>query len=167
MTGLHHREPGIVGAALLHDRVRCELIVDGVHIRPEVVNLVFRTKGKSGIVLVTDSIRGKCLNAGTFELAGQSVTVDGKKAVLHDGTLAGSILRMIDAVKLMIDFTRCDFTEAIQMATETPAKQIGIFHRKGSIAVGKDADIVVLNGQLDVVMTICRGHIAFQKVGNE
>jgi len=167
MTGLHHREPGTVGAALLHDRVRCELIVDGVHIRPEVVNLVFRTKGKNGIVLVTDSIRGKCLNAGIFELAGQSVTVDGKKAVLHDGTLAGSILRMIDAVKLMIDFTRCHLTEAIQMATETPAKQIGIFHRKGSIAVGKDADIVVLNEQLDVVMTICRGHITFQKMGNE
>ena len=161
MNGLHHREPGIVGAVFLEEDVRCEIIADGIHVRPEVIKLAYKIKGRNGIILITDGIRAKCLGPGIYELAGQKVNVDHEKAVLQDGTLAGSVLRMIDAVRNMMKFTNCQFTEAVQMATVNAAKQLGIFHRKGSIAVGKDADIVVLNHRLEVAMTICRGHVAY------
>jgi N-acetylglucosamine-6-phosphate deacetylase len=163
MRGLHHREPGAVGAVLLHEQVCCELISDGIHISPEIIKLVYRIKGKDGIVLVTDAMRAKCLGKGIYDLGGQQVTVDGKKAVLADGTLAGSILKMNNAVKNIIQFTGCSLIDAIHMATVNPAKQLGIYHRKGSIAVGKDADLVVLDDSLNVVMTFCRGRLAYSR----
>ena len=166
MTGLHHREPGVVGAALLHDEIKAEMIVDGVHVRPEMINLAFKLKQKEGLILITDSMRAKCLKNGQYDLGGQQVNVRDGKAFLDDGTLAGSILRLGDAVRNVVGFTGCSLEDAIEMASINPAKQLNVFNRKGTIAVGKDADIVILDEHLNVKMTFCRGALAFSKEEN-
>lgn len=99
MRGVHHREPGVVGAVLMHDEVVCELIVDGTHVAPEMVRFAYRNKGKEGLIVITDAMRAKCLGEGEYELGGQRVIVQGQQATLQDGTLAGSILKFKDAVK--------------------------------------------------------------------
>jgi N-acetylglucosamine-6-phosphate deacetylase len=163
MRGLHHREPGVVGAAFLRNELKAEIIVDGVHVHPEMVKLAYQQKNSDGLILITDAMRAKCLKNGHYDLGGQDVTVKDGKAVLADGTLAGSILRLGDGVKNIVSFTGCSLREAIEMAAANPAKQLKIYDRKGSIAVGKDADIVILDENMDVFMTVCRGAIAFLK----
>lgn len=165
MRGLHHREPGVVGAVFLRDELKAEMIVDGIHIHPEMVNLAYKQKKSAGLILITDSMRAKCLKKGKYDLGGQEVTVGDGKAVLADGTLAGSILKLGHAVKNMLSFTGCTVQEVVEMASVNPAKQLNIYHRKGSISIGKDADIVILNNEMDVVMTFCRGKLAFKKEG--
>jgi N-acetylglucosamine-6-phosphate deacetylase len=110
-------------------------------------------------------MRAKCLKNGIYDLGGQAVTVQDGKALLKDGTLAGSILKLGHAVKNMIKFADCSLEDAIEMASVNPAKQLNIFGRKGSIAAGKDADIVLLDEQLETAMTFCRGKLAFHKGG--
>ncbi|WP_199425985.1 N-acetylglucosamine-6-phosphate deacetylase [Thermaerobacillus caldiproteolyticus] len=163
MRGIHHREPGVAGAVLMHDEVLCEIIVDGIHVAPEMVRFAYRNKGSDGMVLITDAMRAKCLGAGVYELGGQEVIVQGEQATLQDGTLAGSILKLKDAVKKMIEFTGCTLEDVIRMGSWNPAKQLGILERKGSIRAGKDADLVVLNQEYEVVMTFCRGKLAYSK----
>ncbi|MEY2195480.1 N-acetylglucosamine-6-phosphate deacetylase [Neobacillus sp. BF23-41] len=166
MRGLHHREPGVVGAAFLRDELKAEIIVDGVHVRPEMVKLAFKQKQSEGLILITDSMRAKCLKNGKYDLGGQEVTVKNGKAVLEDGTLAGSILKLGHAVKNIIAYTGCPLEDAIEMASVNPAKQLNIYDRKGSIAVGKDADIVILDEEMEVYMTLCHGAIAFNREEN-
>ena len=165
MRGLHHREPGVVGAAFLRNELKTEIIVDGVHVRPEMVKLAYKQKGKKGLILITDAMRAKSLEDGTYDLGGQDVTVKDGKAVLYDGTLAGSILKLGHAVKNVINFTGCTLDDAIEMASVNPAKQLNILDRKGSITVGKDADIVILDENLNVSMTFCCGIRAFHREG--
>lgn len=160
MRGLHHREPGVVGATFLNEKLKAELIVDGVHSHPDMVKLAYKQKGKSGIILITDSMRAKCLTNGTYDLGGQDVTVVNGRAFLSDGTLAGSILKLGKGVKNIMSFTGCSLEDAVEMASVNPAKQLNIFDRKGSISVGKDADIVILDKSNDVYMTICRGKVS-------
>lgn len=161
MRGLHHREPGVAGAALLFKELKAEMIADGIHVRPEMIRIALQGKGIDGILLITDAMRAKCLKNGNYNHGGQDVTVVNGKAVLSDGTLAGSILKMNKAIQNMIHFTDITLSNAVQLASTNPAKQINVFDRKGSIAIGKDADIVVLNKQLEVEMTFCRGIKAY------
>jgi N-acetylglucosamine-6-phosphate deacetylase len=163
MRGLHHREPGVVGAALLQKELIAEIIVDGIHIVPEMVKLAFQQKGKQGIILITDSMRAKCLNNGVYDLGGQAITVKDEKALLDSGTLAGSILKFSDGVKNMLKFTGCRLEDIIEMVSVNPAKQLNVYDRKGSIALGKDADIVLLNDQNEVALTYCRGELSYRK----
>lgn len=163
MRGLHHREPGVVGAVLLHDELKAELIVDGIHVHPAMVKLAYQQKQRDGLILITDAMRAKCLKNGHYDLGGQDVKVEDGKAVLADGTLAGSILRLGDGLKNIMAYTGCSLRDAIEMAAANPAKQLKIYDRKGSIKKDKDADIVILDEQMNVVMTICRGAIAFSK----
>ncbi|WP_270583609.1 N-acetylglucosamine-6-phosphate deacetylase [Bacillus smithii] len=163
MKGMHHREPGTAGAALLLDQLTAELIADGVHVRPEMIDLAVRMKGEEKIVLITDSMRAKCLKNGRYDLGGQDVIVQDGKAVLEDGTLAGSILKMKDSIKNIIRFTKLSLFQAVRLASTNPAKELKVFDRKGSLAVGKDADIVVFNPQYEVQMTLCRGEIAYKQ----
>ncbi|MED4224978.1 N-acetylglucosamine-6-phosphate deacetylase [Neobacillus cucumis] len=163
MRGLHHREPGVVGAAFLKEELKAELIVDGVHSHPDMVKLAYKQKGKTGLILITDSMRAKCLKNGHYDLGGQDVTVQNGKAVLSDGTLAGSILKLGQGVKNMMAFTGCRLEDAVEMAAVNPAKQLNVFDRKGSISEGKDADLVILDENLDVYMTLCRGQVAYLK----
>ncbi|RXJ02176.1 N-acetylglucosamine-6-phosphate deacetylase [Anaerobacillus alkaliphilus] len=163
MRGLHHREPGVVGAAFLLKEVTAELIVDGLHVSPDVVKLSYEMIGSERLILITDAIRAKGCIDGVYDLGGQSVTVENGKAVLADGTLAGSVLTMNAAVKQMLIYTGCSLRDIVKMTAENPAKKLGVFDRKGSIALGKDADLVVLNEADDVIMTFCRGQLVFQK----
>jgi N-acetylglucosamine-6-phosphate deacetylase len=162
MRGLHQREPGAAGALLLSEKVRAELIVDGLHLHPAIVQLALQMKSKDRLLLVTDAMRAKCLGDGEYELGGQAVTVRENKAALADGTLAGSTLRMPQAIKNMMAFTGCALAEAILMAAYNPAHALGLEDRKGSIDVGKDADLVVLGPELDVRLTMREGREIFR-----
>lgn len=163
MGGLHHRNPGVVGAALLHEEVKAELIPDGFHVCWEMINLAYRLKGRQGLILVTDAMRAKCMGDGVYDLGGQEVHVTGGKAALKDGTLAGSVLTIDEAVRKMMENTSCTLADTLLMCSVNPAKQLGLYHRKGSITVGKEADLVVLDEKYRVVMTICKGNVVFQQ----
>lgn len=157
MRGIHQRDPGVAGAALLFDELKIEIIADGIHVVPEMIDLSIRAKGTDGVILITDSMRAKCLKNGTYDLGGQEVSVANGKALLADGTLAGSILKMKDSLKNMMEFSHISLEEAVKLASENPAKQLKMFDRKGSIAEGKDADLVILDENYDVSMAYCRG----------
>lgn len=163
MRGMHHRDPGVAGAALLFNELKIEMIVDGIHVVPEMIDLSLRAKGIDGVILITDSMRAKCLRNGTYDLGGQEVSVANGKALLADGTLAGSILKMKDSLKNMMEFSHISLEEAVKLASENPAKQLKIFDRKGSIAESKDADLVVLDENFDVSMAFCRGVNSFKR----
>ncbi|MEC2072729.1 N-acetylglucosamine-6-phosphate deacetylase [Alkalihalophilus marmarensis] len=163
MRGLHHREPGVAGAAIAHSELMVEMIVDGVHIHPTVVKSTYRAKGANEIILITDAMRAKGLGEGTYDLGGQEVKVENGKALLADGTLAGSIVKMDEAVRNMIAYTGCSLRDITKMTAENPAKQTEIWDNTGSITVGKDADLVLLDPHNQVVLTICKGNIAFQE----
>ena len=163
MRGLHHRDPGVAGASLLHKELFVEMIVDGIHIHPKIVQLTFQQKGKEGIILITDSMRAKWMADGISSLGGQKVIVQDGKALLENGALAGSTLKMEEGIRNMMQFTGCSLEDAIYMGSYNPAKQLGILDKKGSIKKGKDADLVVLNKENEVVMTICNGEIVYSK----
>lgn len=157
MSPLIHREPGLVGALLASD-VPCGLIVDGVHVHPGAVKAAYRAKGAHGITLVSDCMAAMGMGAGKYNLGDRDVIVDETSARLVDGTLAGSILRMDEAVRNLISFTGCSLADAVTMASTTPARVLGS-NRKGKIETGYDADLVVLDEKLCVQMTIARGEI--------
>lgn len=163
MSGLHHREPGIVGASFLRQELMVELITDGIHVRPEVIQLAFNQITDDRLILITDSMRAKCLKNGQYDLGGQMVTVKDGRALLDEDTLAGSVLKMKDAFSNIQSFTTGDMRSAIKMTAENPAKQLNIFDRKGSLALRKDADIVLLDENKDVFTTICKGKIAYTR----
>lgn len=161
MSGLQQRAPGAVGALLLSEKITAELIVDGIHLHPAIVEIALRLKGVERLVLVSDAMRAKCMNDGVYDLGGQEVVVANGKAVLKDGTLAGSTLKLSQAVKNMAAETHCNLIDAIEMATFNPARVLKLDDRKGSIAVGKDADLFVMSHELDVVYTMRGGKEVF------
>jgi N-acetylglucosamine-6-phosphate deacetylase len=159
MSGIHQREPGVVTGALLSSDVSVELIADGMHLHPAIVQLILRVKDKEKIVLVTDAMRAKCMRDGVYDLGGQAVVVRAGVARLANGTLAGSTLKMSQAIQNMLQFTDCTLWDVCQFASRNPAQVLNIFDRKGSIRQGKDADIVVLDEQYQPVLTVCEGRI--------
>jgi N-acetylglucosamine-6-phosphate deacetylase len=163
MRGIHHREPGVAGSALIFKELMVELIADGIHVRPEVMKLVINAKGTEGMILITDAMRAKCLKNGIYDLGGQDVSVADGKALLADGTLAGSILKMNESIKNILETAHISLSQAVKMASVNPAKQLNVYDRKGSISIGKDADITVLSDGYQVEMTLCRGKIAYEK----
>jgi len=163
MRGLHHREPGVVGAALTSPELTVEVIADGIHIHPVVIKILIKARENEKIVLITDAMRAAGLKEGTYDLGGQEVTVNKGQARLKDGTLAGSVLTMDKAVKNMVSKVGVSLAKAIQMASFNPAKSIGIDDKKGSLEPGKDADIVILNKNLETELTIVAGKIVYRR----
>lgn len=163
MRGMHHREPGTAGGALIQNELFVEMIVDGIHIHPQMVKLAFNQKTADRTILITDSMRAKGLPDGEYELGGQAVSVTNGKAVLQDGTLAGSTLSMQQAIQNMRAFTGCAVQDIVKMTAENPAKQARLYDRKGSITPGKDADLVIYDKEFRIQKTICRGVIAFEQ----
>ncbi|MGE5576467.1 MAG: N-acetylglucosamine-6-phosphate deacetylase [Syntrophothermus sp.] len=161
MGTLHHREPGAIGAALTIPALYAQLIVDGVHLHPAVVALAVRAKGPERAVLITDAIAAVGLPPGRYELGGLEIVVDEVSARLPEGNLAGSLLTMERAVKNVMEFTGIPVHEAVRMASLTPAEALGLAERKGSLVVGKDADLAVLDDEFEVQLTICRGQVVF------
>jgi N-acetylglucosamine-6-phosphate deacetylase len=164
MRGLHHRAPGTVGAALTLDELACEMIADGVHLHPAVVDLIVRAKGPSRVALVTDAMRAAGMPEGRSELGGQVVIVKDGVARLESGSLAGSTLAMDRAVANVRRFAHVSLAEAVQMASSTPARLIGQGHCKGSLAPGMDADITILGPEGQVVRTIVAGNTVYEGV---
>lgn len=163
MSGLHHREPGVVGAAFARPELMVEMIADGVHVKPEVVNIAYRQVTDERFILITDSMRAKCLKNGQYDLGGQMVTVEDGVALLDQNTLAGSVLKMDHAFTNVQDFTGAGMENAIRMASENPARQLGVFDRKGSLKAGKDADIVIMDAAQKIMATYCNGTLAYER----
>ena len=149
MSGLHHRKPGVVGAVFDDSRVRGELICDGFHIHPAVLRAAFRLLGDRALI-VSDSMRANGMPEGeAFDLGGQMVTVHQGKALLPDGTIAGSVTNLHQEIKNLVSFG-VPFEQADKAATLLPARAIGQDGEIGSIAPGKRADLVVLDENLDI-----------------
>ena len=155
MRGLHHREPGAIGAVLSDDRTRAELIWDNLHVHPAAAALVIRAKGPEGVALISDAMRAAGLPDGTYTLGAHTVHVRSGEARLADGTIAGSTLTLDRAVRNAA--SRFAAADAIRMATETPARAAGLDGRKGRLAPGFDADIIFLTPDLVVDRILLRG----------
>ena len=157
MNPYHHRKPGIVGAVFDAD-VSCDIIADLVHIHPSTLELVQKVK-KEKLILITDAMRAGCMKCGTYDLGGRSVEVDAGKAVLEDGTLAGSVLKMNDALANMKQYTSMDLVEIVNAVTKIPARKLGI--PKGELREGYDADIVIFDEKFSIISTIVRGEVKY------
>lgn len=162
-TGLHHREAGVVGAAMLLDELNCEMICDTIHVSVPAIKLVIKNKPHDKYTLITDAMRAKGMPDGKSELGGQDVFVNNGEARLADGTLAGSVLKMNVAVKNLVEKAGVPFTDAIDFATYNPAKNIGVLNERGTIEVGKRADLTVLNSDFEVLYTLVNGKIVYKK----
>jgi N-acetylglucosamine-6-phosphate deacetylase len=150
MSPLHHREPGLPGAAFAHPRVACGIVGDGRHVHPGVVALAFRALGPERLYLVTDAIAAAGMESGEYPLATRRVYLKEGVPKLEDGTLAGSVLAMNEAFRNVLTFTGCTVPEAVRMAAATPARLIGEGGRKGRLASGYDADVTVLGSESSV-----------------
>ena len=150
MSGLHHRDPGVVGAVFDDSRVYAELICDGFHIHPAALRAAFQVLGDRALV-ISDSMRANGMPEGEpFDLGGQMVTVREGKATLADGTIAGSVSNLHQEVKNLVRFG-IPLEQAVKAASLIPARSIGLEEEIGSIAPGKRADLVVLDENLDIV----------------
>lgn len=162
MSPFHHRNPGVVGAALTEAGLTVEVIADFIHSHPTSVELAFRQKGAERLILITDAMRAKGLAPGVYDLGGQDVQVTRKDARLADGTLAGSILTMDAAIRNVQSITGCSLNELVSMTSANAAKELGLSN-KGSLQEGTDADVAILDDSFTVQLTICRGTIAYTK----
>jgi N-acetylglucosamine-6-phosphate deacetylase len=161
MSGLHHREPGVVGAALTMPELRCELIADNIHVHPAVIQLLINAKSPQGVILITDSVSAAGMPDGLYSLEGQTVTLANGSARLADGTLAGSTLTMDAALRNLIGATGRPIEEVWRCVSLNAAEAIHIADHKGKIEAGCDADLVVLDSNLHVKLTISEGKILF------
>lgn len=150
MPPLNHRNPGVIGAVRDSDNCHVELICDGVHIHPSVIRATFAMFGAQRMILISDSMRATGLDDGEYTLGGQPVTVKGNLATLHDGTIAGSATNLMDCMRFAVKHAGLPLETAVMCATANPAKEIGIFDEVGSIAVGKKADFVLLDQDLNL-----------------
>lgn len=162
---LHHREAGVVGAALLLDELNCELICDTVHVCVPAMRLLAKNKPRGKLTLVTDALRAKgaCRDGEFYELGGQRFSVKDGQARLPDGTLAGSVLPMNVAVKNLHEKVGVPLEAALDCASLNPAKNLGLDGEIGSIAAGKRADFAVLGEDLSVLAAIRGGAYIYKK----
>ncbi len=156
MTGLNHREPGVVGAALVSTKATAELIADGIHVHPAVLRVAALMMPKR-IALVTDAVRACGMPEGSYKLYGHDISVQQGAARLADGTLAGSTLTMQRAVQNMVELAGLPLETVVPLATEVPARIVGARERKGKLAAGFDADVVVVTEKFEVERVIVRG----------
>jgi N-acetylglucosamine-6-phosphate deacetylase len=162
MRGFHHREPGAAGAALLVPTLTVGVIADLIHLHPASLQVIARVAGLSRVALVTDAISAAGMERGSFSLGSQAVEVRDGVPRLADGTLAGSVLAMIRGVYNFSRAASVTLREAVQAASLTPARVLGLTH-KGRIAPGADADLVVLDREGNVILTLVRGEVAFRR----
>jgi len=160
MPAYHHREPGIVGACFDREDVSCDIIADLIHTHPHHLRLAYRMKRRQ-LMLITDAMRAGCMKQGYYDLGGRAVQVEGKRAVLEDGTLAGSVLRMNEALANMVMHTEMTLSEAVWSVTQLPAQKLGL--SKGVLAPGYDADVVIFDEDFSIISTIVAGKRVYQR----
>jgi N-acetylglucosamine-6-phosphate deacetylase len=162
MTPVHHRTVGTAGAVLSMDEIACELITDTIHVHPAILKMAIRAKGIDRIVAITDAIRGAGMPDGQYDLGGQLVTVCDGMATIDGGSLAGSTLTMDRGLRNILAATGLSLSEAWPMTSANAAAQLGIADRKGRLAVGHDADIVLLDHENNVRLTIAEGRVVYR-----
>ncbi|HEY4668584.1 MAG TPA: N-acetylglucosamine-6-phosphate deacetylase [Tepidiformaceae bacterium] len=161
MRPLHQREGGPIAAALLEERATCELICDGAHVAPEALRLAYRLLGAGRTVVVTDNLEIAGTDEMTATFGDDPVKVEGFRAVRRDGTIVGSVATMDEHFRNVLAFLEVDVSTAFRLCATNPARVAGVENRKGALAHEMDADIVLLDRQLQVEATVCRGEIAF------
>ncbi len=162
MTPLNHRNPGVVGAGLTSDAY-CEIIADTIHISKDLFQFILDNKGEDKVILITDSIEAGGLEDGEYSLGGQKVIVKDSQARLESGSLAGSVMPLNKMVYNFLNNTDLDMRKVVRLAAINPARSIGIDKTKGSIEIGKDADIILLDENVNCYMTINKGKIVYKK----
>lgn len=164
MSALHHRTPNCCGAVLYNQQILAEIIADGIHVHPAILNLAYRIKSYKKMVLITDCMRAGGLPDGEYTLGIQTVRVTDGQAKTFDGSLAGSTCSLDQALRNMVFKAGVPTWEAIQMMTSVPAKYLGLSHRIGDLAQGLDANIVVLNDDLQVKGTMVKGKWLYNQI---
>jgi N-acetylglucosamine-6-phosphate deacetylase len=161
MEGLGHRELGTIGAAMSLPQISCELIADNIHVHPAAQKILVDVKTPSGVILVTDAIRAAGLPDGDYMLDDRSVHIENGAVRLSNGTLAGSVLTMERALKNVCAATERSLAEMWVTSSMNAARAIGISSRKGSLEVGKEADLVLLDEAFCVKLTVVQGEVVF------
>ena len=162
MTALMHRNPGVVGAALSDDNVSCELIADTFHVNKGLFSLVSKIKGDK-LCIITDCLRSGGMPDGDYTLGGQPITKKGIECRLADGTIAGSVLTLNKGVYNLLANTDLSVSQAVNCASLNPAKAIKSDREIGSIEVGKKADIIIADGEFEIISTIIDGEIRYNR----
>lgn len=164
MSGLNHRDPGMVGAAMTTKDTVAELICDGHHVHPQAANILMDTKHRDHIALITDCMRAGGMPNGDYKLGEFPVVVkDGTARLKERGSLAGSILQLFDAVRNVCDWNIATVEEAIRMASIVPAKSCHIDDCCGSLKMGHDADFLVIDPELNLDKTYLNGRSVYKK----
>lgn len=162
-----YRIAGLLEATLLEEGLTTEVIADGRHAPAELVALAVKCKGPERLCLVTDAMRGAGMPDGIYTFGGpqglEAVVRDGVAVMPDNSGFASSTVRMKDLVRNMVNLVGVPLPDALRMASTTPASVAGVSDRKGTIEPGKDADLVLLDADLDVVMTVCRGRVTYQR----
>jgi len=164
LTEFHHREPGALGAVLASDDVTTELIPDAYHVHPGAMKVLLRCVGPDRIVLVTDSIVGPDMGDGSYGLVDHNIIVEGGEARLADGTIAGCTTAFNRCVEIMNKRVGVPLRQAVQMATMNPARAMGFADRLGSIAVGKDASLIVMDEDMNLFLVMVKGRIVLNRL---
>ncbi len=160
MPPLHHRSPGIVGAVFADEEVTCDVIADLVHLHPAILKSVWQQKGEK-MMLITDAMRAGCMKNGEYDLGGQRVFVENGKATLENGTLAGSVLKMNEAVANMVRHVGMPLPQAVAAVTQIPAQKLKL--NKGRLAAGYDADMVIFDEDFSIITAIVAGKVQYQR----
>lgn len=163
MTPLHHRNPGIVGAVMSTPHIYAELIADLIHVHPAAIQALWRAKGPDHVVLITDAIRASGMPEGAYQVDDRIMYVKDGACRLESGALAGSIIKINDAVRNFIEAVGTSLVDAWQVATLNPACAIRVQHRKGSIEINKDADLILVDADINVSLTMVEGRVVYQK----
>jgi N-acetylglucosamine-6-phosphate deacetylase len=165
MTGLHHRKPGTVGAMLTSPEIACELIADTIHVHPAAMSILYAAKGPDRVILITDAVRGAGMADGSrYKIDERPVVVQNGAAYLPDGTLAGSTLTMDRALSNFMQATGQPLDTLWPTSSLNAARALGLADRKGSLEVGKDADLVLVDNQIAVRLTVAEGRIVYRQV---
>lgn len=160
MSPLHHRSPGPIGWGLLNDNVSCDVIADGVHLDPLILKLILRSKTPARVSLISDAVAPTGLGDGEYNIWGETINVTGGRTRNARGSIAGSVITMHDAVRLMLSLD-VPLVDVARMAASNPARLLGIDRDCGSIEEGKRADLVALDKEGNVRLTLINGRIAF------
>jgi N-acetylglucosamine-6-phosphate deacetylase len=161
MAPLHHRAPGPVDWGLMNDDVTCDVIADGIHLDPSILKLILRNKTPQRVSLISDAIAAAGRGDGEYEIWGETITVQNGRTQNAKGSIAGSVITMLDAVRLMLSLGFSE-PEVAQMSSTNPARLLRIDHDCGSIKAGRRADLVALDDQRQVRLTVIGGQVAFQ-----
>lgn len=164
MSPIHHRTPGTAAAALYYDELFCEIITDGVHIHPIMIELLYRTKGKEKVIIISDCTGYNNLQDGAYDLRGKELKRTGNKVTLKNGTLAGSAITLDKGIKYVVENCNIPLEDAVFMVTESPISVVGTQKKLGRIEVGYEADLAILNKDLEVKETIIDGKLIYKRV---